>query len=564
MYFLFPYDFIYTYTSLFSSHTWTMPHAAQFYSYNIASNVQIERFQLLRQPLQGLANDNPGLFNTWALNQAINHQDGMAQRITARHDINGTVIEVDAPAGAVGIGRRRRRRSDALSDSDFDIYLPARRRRRQEDPVDTPVEARQAFVAKQAAFKGKWNKAFPDTPCVECGTLLLPRHRKNATRNVDHVYGITRVFNIEVTDPIVVLCKTCFTDPQPPIDVGEQPPCIAALPLRSTKFLSPFQLDSNLGRTSGYNLSATPFTYRTLTGRMAWRTQNPRAIALYSGILGAWLESSRHNRHDRDHDVELLERCRDWLLENNPVFQRHDVRANIQVPDPLPLIQLINDHREERRPANRPDIVLDPHQHDPETRNEDFRYDRLPLGRVRGSHRAGTLPYLSRKDPAAEVMIFAHLYPHGRGQWVEEPVQANGRREYTQWMDVKRKLNSLNPVFRNDYYWPGYAYQEMETRRIHQNNFRLVSNRTRQAIDRRLPQHQLLQQSNYGSFSIINEAITTVIPGSIRTSETYFHEKEGMLNSLTQAVGLPSLFVTNTFNDRSVTHAPCFIDITAL
>ncbi len=541
-----------------------MSRPAQFYSYNIASDGQLERIGAIPRLLREIAGADTTLFDTWSLNQAANNQQRMALQITARHNIDGTVIEVDAPAAATRTIRRRHRGSNASSDSDFQPPPPARRRRLQEDETDTPVEARQAFIAKLSAFKDKWNKAFPDTPCVECGTLLLPRHRKTASRDVNHVYGITRVFSIEVADPIVVLCKTCFTDPQPPIDVGEQPQCIAALPLRSTKFLSPFQLDSNLGRTSGYKITATPFTYRTLTGRMTWRTQNPRAIALYSGVLGAWLESSRHNRHDRDHDVALLEICRDWLLENNPVFQRHEVRANIQVPDPLPLIQLINDHREERRPANRPDVVLDPHQYDPETWNEDFRYDRLPVGRISGSHRAGDLPSLSRKDPAAEVMLFSHIYPYGKGQWIEQPIGVNGRRGYTQYMDVKRKLNSINPVFRLDYYWAGWAYQEMETRRIHQNNFRMVNNRTRQSIDQRLPQHQLLQQSAYGTFSIINEAITNVIPGSIRTSETYFHEKEAMINSLTQAVGLPSLFITNTFNDRSVTPSPCYIDVTAL
>jgi hypothetical protein len=92
----------------------------------------------------------------------------------------------------------------------------------------------------------------------------------------------------------------------------------------------------------------------------------------------------------------------------------------------------------------------------------------------------------------------------------------NLHREYTQFKDVKMKLNSVNPVFRRDWYWPGWAYQEMEARRINQNNFRMVNSRTRQAIDRRLPQYQLLQQSAYGTFSIINEAITTVIPTSIR------------------------------------------------
>jgi hypothetical protein len=462
--------------------------------------------------------------------------------------VDGTIIEVNAPVEVATAGHRRRRRSDASSDVAFEIG-PAPRRRRLEH-LELPLEQRPAFKAKLSSFRERWNWAFPDTPCVECGILLLPRHRKSKIFTAGHIYGITRVFGIPVQGPIITLCNACVDNPRQPIDVGPQPQCITRLPLRSTKFLSVFQLDSNLGRTSGYNLAATPFNYRTLTGRIIWRTQNPRAIALYSGVLGAWLESSAYNRFDRGHNIALLEQCRDWLLQNNPVLQRNDVRANIQVPDPFPLIQLINEHREERRPANRPDIVMDPLQYDPETRNEDFQHNRLTVGRVRGSHRAGNLPELYRSDPDVEVLLFPHLYPYGRGQWVNQPVGENGRREYTQYMDVKMKLNSLNPVFRKDWYWPGWVYQEMEARRINQNNFRMVNNRTRQAIDGRLPQNQLLQQSVYGTFSIINEAITNVIPGSIRTGETYFHEKEAMVNSMRQAIGLPKLFTTLTFNDK--------------
>jgi hypothetical protein len=318
------------------------------------------------------------------------------------------------------------------------------------------------FISKRATFKNRWNQAFPDTPCAECGTLLLLRYRKKRAITTGHIYGITRVFGIPVTGSIITLCNVCVINPRAPIDVGPQSQCITRLPLRSTKFLSPFQLDSNLGRTSGYNLTATPYNYRTLTGKIVWRTQNPLAIALYSGVLGAWLDSSAHNHHDRDHDLQLLETCRDWLPQHNVVFRRNDVLANIQVPDPLPLLQLINDHREERRPANRPDVVMNPLQYDSETRNEDFQYNRLTLGRICGSHRTGNMPELFRTDPDVEVLLFPHLYPYGRGQWIQQPLGNNLHCEYTQFKDVKMKLNSMNPVFRRDWYWPSWAYQEME------------------------------------------------------------------------------------------------------
>ena len=112
---------------------------------------------------------------------------------------------------------------------------------------------------------------------------------------------------------------------------------------------------------------------------------------------------------------------------------------------------------------------MNPLQYDSETRNEE--YNRLTLGRIRGSHCAGNMPELFRTDPDVEVLLFPHLYPYGRGQWMQQPLGNNVHREYTQFKDVKVKLNSVNPVFRSDWYCPDWAYQEMEARRINQNNF---------------------------------------------------------------------------------------------
>jgi hypothetical protein len=76
-----------------------------------------------------------------------------------------------------------------------------------------------------------------------------------------------------------------------------------------------------------------------------------------------------------------------------------------------------------------------------------------------------------------------------------------------------------------------------------------INNKTRQAVDNRLPQHQLLQQSAYGLSSIINEAIAYTILACIRTGESYFLEKERLTNSVISSYGLPQLFITLTFNE---------------
>ena len=89
----------------------------------------------------------------------------------------------------------------------------------------------------------------------------------------------------------------------------------------------------------------------------------------------------------------------------------------------------------------------------------------------------------------------------------------------------------------------------MEKTRINQNSQQLVNNKTRQAIDNRLPHYQLLQQSAYGTHFIINESITNTIPACICTGEPYFLEKERLTNSMLSSYGLPQLFITLTFNE---------------
>src|SRR5271155_1479522 len=78
-------------------------------------------------------------------------------------------------------------------------------------------------------------------------------------------------------------------------------------------------------------------------------------------------------------------------------------------------------------------------------------------------------PTLYRSDPDVEVLAFPHLCPYGRGQWVEGTRTEQGRLQYTRHMDVKNKLSSVSSAFRDDWYWPSWAYQEIEATRIFQN-----------------------------------------------------------------------------------------------
>ena len=258
-------------------------------------------------------------------------------------------------------------------------------------------------------------------------------------------------------------------------------------------------------------------TYRTLQGQIAYRPTNPRAIALFSGALGAYLESNASNAIDRGHNEAALRTCQDWLLAHNPAFNKNHVRRNLQVPEPLPQVVLPTES-EEVRPINRPDLVMNPSRYPPEVRDEDYRYYRLTIGEIAVTSSEGDPVQLYQTDPDVELLQFPHLFPYGRGNW------RRGRDEdyVTRQFDAKKKLCGLDSRFRDDHYYPPWTYQMMEQIRIHQNNQRLINGRTRQNIDNRLPDHQLLQRSKYGIQSIINEDLSFSLPAFIRTGLDYF------------------------------------------
>ncbi|KHO10729.1 endo-1,4-beta-xylanase-like protein [Metarhizium robertsii ARSEF 23] len=368
----------------------------RFYSYNAAADDQQDRLRMIRIPVQSFFNDNSHvLLETFSINTQINQRSRFPP-----HDATRDHIARDDDTIIVNTARRRyrrRRRYSSNEDAEFPLVRPRRRR------VGARfAEADVRFRVMRKRFKDRWNKEFPDTPCAECATLLLPRKRQQRAFQDNHEYGITRVFNVPVADEPggVILCEDCCKEPRAPIDCGQVPQCIASLPRRSTLFISPFKLDTNLGRTSGYNLHTIPYVYRTLSGVINTNPINERANMLYSGTLGAYLQSSPH-RVDQHQNLEHLIHVRNWLLQRNPVFQRNDVRAHLQIDHPLPTADL-PENSDERRPQTRPDIVMNPFQYDQETRNEDFRYNRLSVGAVQVPEGHRPKPMLLRTDPDVE------------------------------------------------------------------------------------------------------------------------------------------------------------------
>ena len=133
-------------------------------------------------------------------------------------------------------------------------------------------------------------------------------------------------------------------------------------------------------------------------------SHNQRAIALYSGTLGAYLESSSH-LHDGNHDRLQLEQAAEWLVRHNALYRQwYDGIRSITEPN-LPVMQPVN--LLESRPPLRPKIIMNPEAYDVETGNEDFQTHRRP-GTI---HRTRQNNTMSNEEPEQEMLLFPCLYP---------------------------------------------------------------------------------------------------------------------------------------------------------
>src|SRR5216117_2441803 len=116
--------------------------------------------------------------------------------------------------------------------------------------------------------------------------------------------------------------------------------------------------------------------------------------------------------------------------------------------------------------------------------------------------------------------------------------------------NAKIKLNSVIPHFRNDIYWPGWMYLEIESRRIFQNSQRLIRMDKTNRERNRPTGEELVQKSMYGDWNIVNEKITGTLPSFVRTGDTFYRTAEADLSAFVKARLLPQIFVTVTFSER--------------
>jgi hypothetical protein len=318
---------------------------------------------------------------------------------------------------------------------------------------------------------------------------------------------------------------------------------IEALPLHRRKYLSPVYLHCSLGRNSNSN---TYSEFRTIVGTMGYSI-NFRALALYSGIMGAYLQplNSNHVPNEEIFD-NTLSHAAQWLSLHNPYLRNYTRIINqesiTRITGPFPTATHIpND--DTAPPVNQRDIIIPTINLHDEVHNEDFHYTRLMAGFINTNN--NKLP-ISVYDPNLEPLVFPHLFPNGKGHFhdMKEKAQINEDRAETLGKYAKHMILLNDPRFRLDHYWPSYIYLQLEKLRHHQNTQRILRKKNIDDLNRLPLPIELIQPSNYSNSKHINEDLTIPIPTFIRTGDSYFHEKELHLNSMLQNFGLPSVFIT--------------------
>ena len=395
----------------------------------------------------------------------------------------------------------------------------------------------------------------PCLPCSICGYLLYPEKAKWISFEDDILYPFKAAFPRSKLafhphlPSRLSICPACKNKPKriyPPY-LFPIPPEIEAIPLGKRKYLSPIYLHSSLGRTPGVN----PFSeYRNIIGTMNY-SKNIQSFTLYSGILGAFLESADISSDQNRWFHPTLVNGSNWLKNNNPYlrsFNMHLENQEQNLNSPFPIVTHLE--QEENIPTIRPgEIVVPNNDFDVEIHDEDANFNRLMAGFVRTDNNL-SLP-ISLGDPNLEALLFPDLYPDGRGTYqdlvnqcltLDEKVETYGKY-------IKERIGGKDPRFRLHHTWPAWSYLQLEKYRNHQNNQRIFrQNQTSQLYN---PPHaiDLIQRSVYNNKPIINENITTTLPTFIRTGDSYFREKEHHVNAMVNRYGLPQLFITLTMNE---------------
>lgn len=189
-------------------------------------------------------------------------------------------------------------------------------------------------------------------------------------------------------------------------------------------------------------------------------SHNPRAVALYSGSIGAFLQTSTHQL-DQQQNAQALSVAAAWLEETNHLMQEYASTLVLDSTPRFPTMQVAD-------PVQlSPDIVVDGEAFDCETHNEDHAFDRLPQAAIVTDQTQWT----SKGDPDLEAVLFSSSV-----SMVGWPLYIQPDSQFTTALkDAQHKLYWIVPHFSDNHYWPAWMYLKVEELRIFQNTNRLIT-----------------------------------------------------------------------------------------
>ena len=441
------------------------------------------------------------------------------------------------------------------------IYLPT-----------NPWIPNQKFTKLLNTFKTSILNQFICASCAFCGRLMYPEKCEWLPYDENFSYPILQARLQEQFDslltfhtrlpPRIAVCLSCKKPSTRyifPI-LHPIPNEIKAVPLSRRMYLSPVFMHCSLGRNSAN--SAIYSEYRTLTGTMNF-SKNMRALTLYSGMIGAYLENDIESNSNNNWLDNTLVTAANWLKLHNPFLKSYSQLLDLpgsEMANPFPRASHISDD-DSAPPFLQNDIIVPTSNFNLEIHNEDFHYTHLMAGFLRTPD--NTLLPLSVDDSNLEPLLFPDLFPDGKGHYYDNISNNNNTiRGETYSKYIKQRVLNIDSRFRLHHRWLAWSYLQLEKIRNHQNNQRLWKQRQADKIYQPPTAAELIQKSTYTNANIINESITTTLPTFIRTGDTYFHEKELHINTMISEFGLPSLFITLTMAENHWTHLHKILKVT--
>ncbi|CAG8747561.1 8260_t:CDS:2, partial [Ambispora leptoticha] len=168
------------------------------------------------------------------------------------------------------------------------------------------------------------NQNLPNAP-------VLDNDRVQTESNFSHSLDYNPISQWQNVEQVAVCngCKNQNTRCYPPI-LTPIPSEIEEVPMMHRRYLSPVHMNCSLGRAAGTNHYTN---YRHLEGLIGI-THNYRSLQLYSGSIGAYLNSNELSNWFHNSLIPTS----DWLKQNNNLIRQYQSNLITTCPSPESIV----------------------------------------------------------------------------------------------------------------------------------------------------------------------------------------------------------------------------------